>query len=90
MTDTVVFTGALRLAWAETASRTASGVEEPTFRLGLTDGDLEIRPYAPVIVAGIVEEGDWRAAGSAGFRRLANWFFGRNEILLEPAPRLPG
>jgi hypothetical protein len=32
MRETVVFTGALLLAWAAAAPRTASGVEEPTVR----------------------------------------------------------
>ena len=79
MRETVVFTGVLLLAGAAAASRTASGVEEATFRVGLADGDLEIRQYAPVIVAEIVVEGEWRAAGNAGFRRLANYIFGAND-----------
>ena len=79
MRETVVFTGALLLAGAAAASRTASGVEEPAFRVDVADGDLEIRQYAPVIVAEIVVEGDWRAAGNAGFRRLANYIFGAND-----------
>jgi SOUL heme-binding protein len=79
MRETILLTGVLLLAWAGTASRTASGVEEPKFRVALAEGDLEIRQYAPVIVAETVVEGDWRAAGNAGFRRLANYIFGGND-----------
>jgi hypothetical protein len=74
-----VFAGVLLLAWAGSASRTALGVEEPKFRAALAEGDLEIRQYAPVIVAETVVEGDWRTAGNAGFRRLANYIFGGND-----------
>lgn len=79
MREIFVLTGVLLLAWAGSASRTASGVEEPKFRVALAEGDLEIRQYAPVIVAETVVEGDWRAAGNAGFRRLANYIFGGND-----------
>jgi hypothetical protein len=79
MRGPLLLTGFLLLAWAASASRTASGVEEPRFRVTLAEGDLEIRHYAPVVVAETVVEGDWRAAGNAGFRRLANYIFGGND-----------
>ena len=79
MKEPVLFAGVLLFAWAGAASRTALGVEEPKFRAALAEGDLEIRLYAPVIVAETVVEGDWRTAGNAGFRRLANYIFGGND-----------
>jgi hypothetical protein len=71
-------TGALLVVWAMAASKTASGVEEPKFQVVLADGNFEIRQYAPVIVAETIVEGDWSAAGNAGFRRLASYIFGAN------------
>lgn len=72
-------TGALLAVWALAAPGTASGVEEPKFRVIVADGDFEIREYAPVIVAETIVEGDWGAAGNAGFRRLASYIFGAND-----------
>jgi hypothetical protein len=72
-------TGALLAVWALAASGTASGVEEPKFRVVVADGNFEIRQYAPVIVAETVVEGDWSVAGNAGFRRLASYIFGAND-----------
>lgn len=79
MRETIVLTGVLLLAWAGAASRTASGVEEPKYRVALAEGAFEIRHYAPVVVAETVVEGDWRVAGNAGFRRLADYIFGGND-----------
>jgi len=79
MREPVVAAGAVLLAFAGAASRTASGVEEPKFRTALAEGGLEIREYAPVVVAETVVEGDWRVAGNAGFRRLAKYIFGGND-----------
>ncbi|HTY40284.1 MAG TPA: heme-binding protein [Thermoanaerobaculia bacterium] len=72
-------TGALLAVWALAAPGTASGVEEPKFRVIVADGDFEIREYAPVIVAETIVEGDWGVAGNAGFRRLASYIFGAND-----------
>ncbi len=71
--------GVLFLVLAGAASRTASGVEEPEYRVALAERDFEIREYAPVIVAETTVEGDWHAAGNAGFRRLADYIFGAND-----------
>jgi hypothetical protein len=79
MKEPFLFAGVLLLVLAGAISRTASGVEEPEFRVTLSEGDFEIREYAPVIVAETVVEGDWRAAGNAGFRRLAGYIFGAND-----------
>jgi hypothetical protein len=78
MREPIVLTGALLVASAVAASRTASGVEEPAFRVALAEGEFEIRQYPPVILAETLVEGEWRAAGNTGFRRLANYIFGGN------------
>ena len=79
MKESVVVAGALLVVWVMAASKTASGVEEPTFQVVLADGDFEIRLYAPVIIAETIVEGDWSGAGNAGFRRLASYIFGAND-----------
>lgn len=54
--------------------------EHPTYELERRIGPLEIRRYAPRVVAETtVEEGDWSQAVSEGFRRLARYIFGDNE-----------
>ncbi len=71
--------GVLFIVLAAAASRTASGVEEPKYRVTLAQGDFEIREYMPVVVAETTVEGNWSAAGNAGFRRLADYIFGAND-----------
>jgi hypothetical protein len=79
MREPVFLTGVLLLAWGGALSRTASGVEEPRYSVRAAEGEFEIREYAPVIIAETVVDGDWRAAGNAGFRRLADYIFGGND-----------
>ena len=79
MKDPALLAGVLLLASAGVSSRTASGVEEPKYRVALAEREFEIREYAPVVLAETVVEGDWRAAGNAAFRRLADYIFGGND-----------
>lgn len=56
------------------------GYEEPPYTLVEADGRLEVRRYAPRVVAETVVYGlDESAATSEGFRRLAGYIFGGNE-----------
>lgn len=54
--------------------------EKPRYQVERRIGPLEIRRYEPRLVAETsVEEADWSAALSEGFRRLARYIFGANE-----------
>jgi len=53
--------------------------EEPVHRVEARVGDLEVRRYAPVIVAETTVAGaDWDEALGMGFRRLADYISGKN------------
>ena len=56
-------------------------VEEPKFELLAQDGPegaLQLRHYAPAIVAETVVEGDRDTASTRGFKVIANYIFGNN------------
>ena len=44
-----------------------------------TDGDLEIRQYAPHVVAETLVQGEFKDVGNNAFRRLAGYIFGKND-----------
>jgi hypothetical protein len=60
------------------ASIPALATDEPAFRSVEKQGDMEIRIYAPMIVAETLVEGDMDQASSQGFRLLADYIFGNN------------
>lgn len=64
------------MAMAEQQSR--NGTELPSYSVERVDGAIEIRRYAPMIVAEVTVEGDRAAAASRGFRILAGYIFGAN------------
>ena len=53
-------------------------VEEPAFTLAQTLSDLEIRDYAPTIVAEVDAPGDSLASRFAGFYPLADYIFAKD------------
>ena len=53
-------------------------VEEPKFQVLAQDNGFEVRQYAPQIVAETWVDGDMDAAGSKGFRAIADYIFGNN------------
>lgn len=53
-------------------------VEEAAFRVGLREGQFEVRDYPALVVAEVVVGGDQNQAASAGFRLLAGYIFGGN------------
>ena len=55
-------------------------IEEPTYQVLQQDGAFEIRHYAPQLVAQTWVEGDMDAASNRGFRRIANFIFGNNQV----------
>jgi len=56
----------------------ARAAEEPAYTVLERDGRIELREYAPVVIAETVVEGDLATASNAGFRRLAGYIFGGN------------
>ncbi|WP_431301525.1 SOUL family heme-binding protein [Sediminicoccus sp. BL-A-41-H5] len=55
------------------------GTEEPPFTVIARVGELEIRRYAPRLIAEISVTGDEVSARSAAFRPLAAYIFGEND-----------
>ena len=53
-------------------------IEEPRFTLLREDGAIQIREYAPVVVAETEVQGDFERVSNEGFRRLAGYIFGGN------------
>ena len=56
----------------------AMAIEEPKFEQLSKDGNIEVRRYAPLIVAEVTVDGDMDAASSQGFRLIADFIFGNN------------
>ena len=56
----------------------AMAIEEPTFEVVRKEGAMEIRKYAPFIVAQTWVQGDMDEASSRGFRLIADYIFGNN------------
>jgi hypothetical protein len=55
-----------------------SNVEHPKFKAAERSGNIEIRDYAPMIVAEAEVKGERREAISEGFRIIADYIFGNN------------
>jgi hypothetical protein len=63
--------------------------EEPEYRVVESDGPIEIRSYAPMVVAETVVEGSQERAGSRAFRTLFNYIDGDNTARREIAMTAP-
>lgn len=61
-------------------SQTAMAIEEPSFKVIVKSGNFELRQYAPMLVAETLVDGDMDDAGSTGFRRIADYIFGNNQV----------
>ncbi len=55
-------------------------IEEPGFKVISKSGTFELREYVPMLVAETLVEGDMNDAGNAGFRRIADYIFGNNQV----------
>ena len=56
----------------------AQTVREPSYTVLKNEPPFEVRSYGVLTVAETLIEGDFDAAGSLGFRRLAGYIFGKN------------
>ncbi|NBQ40543.1 MAG: heme-binding protein, partial [Alphaproteobacteria bacterium] len=55
-------------------------IEEPSFKVITKSGTFELRQYAPMLVAETMVDGDMDDAGTTGFRRIADYIFGNNQV----------
>ena len=58
----------------------AMATEEPKYTLLEKSESFELRAYAPLIVAEVKVDGDLDAASSQGFRLIAAYIFGKNQV----------
>ena len=56
-----------------------SRVEQPDYKVTMTEGAIEIRSYGPIIAAEAEVKGERKAAISEGFRLIAAYIFGANK-----------
>jgi hypothetical protein len=54
-------------------------IEEPKFTVLAKEGAIELRQYAPFLIAETVVEGDMDEASNRGFRLIADFIFGNNQ-----------
>jgi SOUL heme-binding protein len=57
----------------------AMATEEPKYDVISTDGDFELRQYAPMVIAETWVSGTQDEASSKGFRAIAGYIFGDNK-----------
>jgi hypothetical protein len=60
--------------------RIAMAIEEPRYEVLVSDASFEIRRYAPMLVAETFAEGDMDQASNKGFRFIADYIFGNNQV----------
>ena len=59
---------------------TAMATEEPKYVLLEKSEPFELRAYAPLLVAEVKVDGDLDAASNQGFRLIAAYIFGKNQV----------
>jgi hypothetical protein len=68
---------------------TAMAIEEPKYVVLEKSEPFELRSYAPRIVAEVKVEGDLDSASSQGFRLIAGYIFGKNQVTEKIAMTAP-
>jgi hypothetical protein len=58
----------------------AMAIEEPKFEVILSEGQYEVRRYAPMLIAETLADGDMDEASNKGFRVIADFIFGNNQM----------
>jgi effector-binding domain-containing protein len=64
-------------------------LEKPKYRVVESEGPIELRDYAPMIVAETRASGEREAAIRTGFRRIADYIFGNNTAAAKVAMTAP-
>lgn len=80
---------AFLIALAALGAAPVMAAEEPAHTVIERVGDIEIREYAPMIVAEVEVRGDQTSASNRGFRPLADYIFGANTPRREIAMTAP-
>ena len=65
--------------WLFAVSMPTHAIEEPAYEVTAKLGDVELRQYAPYVVAEVLVTGSATEAGNQGFRILAGYIFGKNK-----------
>jgi hypothetical protein len=71
--------GLAAVACLPLVSPAAHAIEEPSYTVERKLGEVEIRAYAPYVVAEVVVPGPADSAGNRAFPLLAGYIFGRNK-----------
>lgn len=61
-------------------SGSVMAIEEPQYQVLKADEAFEIRQYGPTLVAETIVDGDMDEASNRGFRLIADYIFGNNQI----------
>ena len=80
---------ALALAFALILPTPAMAIEEPSFRVIESAPPVEVREYAPYVVAETRVAGGFRDVGTEGFRRLFAYISGENRGAMKVAMTAP-
>jgi effector-binding domain-containing protein len=72
-----------------------NATEEPRYKVESGSGPIEIRDYAPMVIAEVQVSGNREAAIQQGFRTLAGYIFGKNDpkskiAMTTPVTQEPG
>ena len=83
---------AVELAMAQTFYKSN---ETPSYTVERTDGPIELRAYAPRLMAEVTVSGSQSQSITAGFRVLAGYIFGGNDggakvAMTTPVTQVPG
>jgi len=78
ITRRIITTLALAFGLA-TVPLMSHAIEEPDYQVVQQLGDIEVRQYAPYVVAEVTVPGPADEAGNAAFRILAGYIFGKNK-----------
>ncbi len=81
--------GVAVLGAAVAAGPIMSDVQEPSYQLVARQDNIEIRDYAPMIVAQVTVTGERQPAISQGFRQIADYIFGNNQPAQKVAMTAP-
>jgi DNA gyrase inhibitor GyrI len=58
--------------------------DEPQYKVIFNSQHIEIRQYAPMLVAQVYVDGDMDEASNKGFRLIASYIFGNNQAATQP------